>query len=114
MDVREPEIQKDDILKLQDSNFNTANVCIVTGYGSGAIGNMSSIHAQVCAANRPVYSIMKFNPTALTQVISAEGAGKIRSLFVSTGFTKTPFSSQSGSWLEAEPRGSVGEICCGK
>jgi 3-hydroxybutyrate dehydrogenase len=211
LDIREPEIQKDEILILQDSNFNTDNVCIVTGCGTGigrataiaasanklmtvgldinekegkktqkiardmggqmiflqadlckdddiqkaaadaarlgtikylaniagiqhidsvenfpmekydlmqrlmlrapfylsklciphmkkskdgtgAIGNMSSIHAHVCTVNKPVYNITKFGLRALTQSISAEGAGKIRSFTVSTGFVKTPLA----------------------
>ena len=211
MDIREPEIQKDEVLILQDSNFNTDNVCIVTGCGTGigrataiaasanklmtvgldinekegkktqkiarnmggqmiflqvdlckdddiqkaatdaarlgtikyvaniagiqhidsvenfpmekydlmqrlmlrapfylsklciphmkkskdgtgVIGNMSSIHAHVSTVNKPVYNITKFGLRALAQSISAEGAGKIRSFTVSTGFVKTPLA----------------------
>ncbi len=207
MDIREPEIQKDEILILQDSNFNPDNVCIVTGCGTGigrataiaasanklmtvgldinekegkktqkiardmggqmiflqadlckddeaadaaklgtikyvaniagiqhldsvenfpmekydlmqrlmlrapfylsklciphmkkskegtgVIGNMSSIHAHVSTVNKPVYNITKFGLRALAQSISAEGAGKIRSFTLSTGFVKTPLA----------------------
>jgi len=44
LDIREPEIRKDEILILQDSNFNTDNVCIVTGCGTG-IGRATAIAA---------------------------------------------------------------------
>jgi len=57
--------------------------------GTGAIGNMASIHAHICTVNKPVYNIMKFGLRALTQSIAAEGEGRIRSFTVSTGFIKT-------------------------
>jgi len=60
--------------------------------GTGAIGNMASIHAHICTVNKPVYNITKFGLRALSQSISAEGAGKIRSFTVSTGFVKTPLT----------------------
>jgi 3-hydroxybutyrate dehydrogenase len=59
---------------------------------SGVIGNMTSIHAHICTVNKPVYNITKFGLRALTQSISAEGAGKIRSFSVSTSFVKTPLA----------------------
>jgi len=57
--------------------------------GTGVIGNMSSVHAHICTMNKPVYNITKFGLRALSQSISAEGEGKIRSFSVSTGFVKT-------------------------
>mgnify|MGYP006288451009 CR=1 FL=1 len=60
--------------------------------GIGAIGNMASVHAHICTLNKPVYNITKFGLRALAQSISAEGAGKIRSFTVSTGFVKTPLA----------------------
>ncbi len=57
--------------------------------GTGVIGNMASIHAHICTMNKPVYNITKFGLRALSQSISAEGKGKIRSFTVSTGFVKT-------------------------
>lgn len=44
MDIREPEIKKEDVLILQDDNFSADNVCIVTGSGTG-IGRATSIAA---------------------------------------------------------------------
>jgi 3-hydroxybutyrate dehydrogenase len=55
----------------------------------GVIANMSSIHGHICTVNKPVYNITKFGLRALSQSISAEGNGKIRSFTVSTGYVKT-------------------------
>jgi 3-hydroxybutyrate dehydrogenase len=63
-----------------------------SGDRTGVIGNMASIHAHICTVNKPVYNITKFGLRALSQSISAEGAGKIRSFTVSTGFVKTPLA----------------------
>jgi 3-hydroxybutyrate dehydrogenase len=60
--------------------------------GTGAIGNMASAHAHICTLNKPVYNITKFGLRALSQSISAEGEGRIRSFTVSTGFVKTPLT----------------------
>ena len=54
-----------------------------TGDGTGGIGNMASIHGHICTLNKSVYNIMKFGLRALSQSISAEGDGKIRSFTVS-------------------------------
>lgn len=60
--------------------------------GTGVIGNMASVHAHICTLNKPVYNITKFGLRALSQSISAEGEGKIRSFTLSTGFVKTPLA----------------------
>jgi 3-hydroxybutyrate dehydrogenase len=57
--------------------------------GIGVIGNMTSVHGHICTRNKPVYNMTKFGLRALSQSISAEGDGKIRSFTVSTGFVKT-------------------------
>jgi len=60
--------------------------------GSGAIANMASVHAHICTKNKPVYNITKFGLRALSQSISAEGEGMIRSFTISSGFVKTPLA----------------------
>jgi 3-hydroxybutyrate dehydrogenase len=60
--------------------------------GCGAIGNMASVHAHITTVNKPVYNITKFGLRALSQSISAEGQGKIRSFTISTNFVKTPLA----------------------
>ena len=60
--------------------------------GKGVIANMASVHAHICTEKKPVYNITKFGLKALSQSISAEGSGKIRSFTVSTGFIKTPLA----------------------
>ncbi len=60
-----------------------------TSDGTGGVGNMASIHGHICTLNKSAYNIMKFGLRALSQSISAEGDGKIRSFTVSTGFVKT-------------------------
>jgi 3-hydroxybutyrate dehydrogenase len=72
--------------------------------GTGAIGNMASVHAHICTVNKPVYNITKFGLKALSQSISAEGAGKVRSFTVSTGFVKTPLALNQIP-AQAEQRG---------
>jgi 3-hydroxybutyrate dehydrogenase len=54
--------------------------------------------------NKPVYNITKFGLRALSQSISAEGQGKIRSFSVSTGFVKTGLALKQIP-AQAEQRG---------
>lgn len=72
--------------------------------GTGAIGNMASVHAHICTVNKPAYNITKFGLRALTQSIAAEGMGKIRSFSISTGFVKTPLALNQIP-AQAEQRG---------
>lgn len=60
--------------------------------GCGAIGHMASVHGHITTKNKSVYNITKFGLRALSQSISAEGEGKIRSFTVSTGYVKTPLA----------------------
>jgi len=72
--------------------------------GTGVIGNMASVHAHICTVNKPVYNITKFGLKALSQSISAEGDGKVRSFTVSTGFVRTPLALNQIP-AQAEQRG---------
>lgn len=72
--------------------------------GTGVVGNMASVHAHICTVNKPVYNITKFGLKALSQSISAEGEGKVRSFTVSTGFVKTPLALNQIP-AQAEQRG---------
>ena len=76
--------------------------------GTGAIGNMTSVHAHICTLNKPVYNITKFGLRALTQSIAAEGMGKIRAFSVSTGFVKTALTLNQIP-AQAEQRGITHE-----
>ena len=76
--------------------------------GLGVIGNMASVHAHICTKNKPVYNITKFGLKALSQSISAEGEGKIRSFTLSTGFVKTPLALNQID-AQAEQRGITPE-----
>lgn len=76
--------------------------------GTGAIGNMASIHGHICTLNKPAYNIMKFGLRGLSQSISAEGDGKIRSFTVSTGFVKTALALKQIP-AQAEQRGITPE-----
>lgn len=76
--------------------FYLAKLCIPhmknSADGVGVIGNMSSVHGHICTMNKPVYNITKFGLRALSQSISAEGGGLVRSFSVSSGFVKTPLA----------------------
>ena len=76
--------------------------------GTGVIGNMASVHAHICTINKPVYNITKFGLKALSQSISAEGEGKVRSFTLSTGFVKTPLALNQIP-AQAEQRGVTPE-----
>ena len=86
--------------------------------GVGVIGNMASVHAHISAKNKPVYNFIKYGLRALSQSISAEGEGKIRSFTISTGFVKTP-PQLNQITAQAEQRGisqeeMVNDVMMGK
>jgi len=60
--------------------------------GTGAIGNMCSVHGHMVTRNKPVYNITKFGLRGLAQSIAAEGEGRVRGFTISTGFIKTPLA----------------------
>ncbi len=76
--------------------------------GAGAVANMASVHAHICTKNKPVYNITKFGLRALSQSISAEGEGMIRSFTISSGFVKTPLALNQVA-AQAEQRGITPE-----
>jgi 3-hydroxybutyrate dehydrogenase len=86
--------------------------------GTGVIGNMASVHAHICTFNKPVYNITKFGLRALSQSISAEGGGKIRSFSVSTGFVKTSLTlnqiEAQAEQREIRPDEVVRDVMMGK
>ena len=74
----------------------------------GVVGNMASVHGHICTLNKPVYNITKFGLKALSQSISAEGGGTVRSFTVSTGYVKTPLALNQIP-AQAEQRGITEE-----
>ena len=58
--------------------------------GTGAIGNMASIHGHTATEDKAAYISAKFGLRGLTQSIAAEGDGTLRAFSVSTGYVKTP------------------------
>lgn len=92
--------------------FYLSKLCIPhmkkSSNGCGVIGNMASVHAHICTLNKPVYNITKFGLRALSQSISAEGQGKVRSFTVSTGYVKTPLALKQVP-AQAQQRGITPE-----
>ena len=80
MDIREPEITREEILFLQDDHFNTDSVCIVTGSGTG-IGRATAIAA---AANNLMTVGLDINEKEgiKTQKLAREMGGQM--IFVKT------------------------------
>ena len=80
MDIREPEIKSNEILILDDDNFNTNNVCIVTGSGTG-IGRATAVAA---ATNKLMTVGLDVNETEgrNTQKMAREMGGQM--IFVKT------------------------------
>jgi 3-hydroxybutyrate dehydrogenase len=76
--------------------------------GIGVVGNMASVHSHICTRNKSVYNITKFGLRALSQSISAEGNGKIRSFTVSTGYVNTPLALNQIP-VQAQQRGITPE-----
>lgn len=84
MIITEPEIKRGDILILDDEHFNTNNVCIVTGSGSG-IGRALAIAA---AANNLLIVGLDINEeeSRKTQKIIQEMGGQM--IFIKTDLTQ--------------------------
>jgi len=102
--------------------FYLAKLCIPHMKGSsdgrGVVGNMSSAHGHISTLAKSSYNISKFAMRALSQSISAEGEGKVRSFSVSTAFVKTPLALNQIP-AQATKRGItheevVREVMCGR
>lgn len=85
--------------------------------GRGVIANMASVHGHISTLAKSSYNISKFALRALSQSISAEGDGRVRSFTVSTAFVKTPLALNQIP-AQAEKRGItheevVSDVMCG-
>jgi len=85
--------------------------------GRGVIGNMASVHGHITTVAKVSYNIAKFAMRALSQSVSAEGQGRIRSFSVSTAFVRTPLALNQIP-AQAEKRGItpeqvVTDVMCG-
>ena len=80
MEIKEPEIQRDDILFLDDKHFCDDNVCIVSGAGTG-IGRATAVAA---AANKLMTVGLDINETEgkLTQKMARAMGGQM--IFIQT------------------------------
>ncbi len=74
--------------------FLTAKVAMpyirATDAGTGAIGNMCSVHGHYATQDKAAYITAKHGLKGLTRAIAAEGNGQIRSYSVSVGYVLTP------------------------
>jgi len=84
MDIMEPVIKRQDVLVLEDPNFNTDNVCIVSGAGTG-IGRATAIAA---AANNLMVVGLDINAAEgrKTQQLARAMDGQM--IFIETDLTK--------------------------
>jgi 3-hydroxybutyrate dehydrogenase len=80
MEIREPQIEQDQILILDDADFNPNHVCIVTGCGTG-IGRAVSVAA---AANKLNVIGLDINEDASNQTIEMVQSMGGRMTFVKT------------------------------
>jgi 3-hydroxybutyrate dehydrogenase len=82
--INEPQIHKEDILKIDDGDFNLQNVCIVTGAGSG-IGRATAVAA---AVNNLITVGLDMDEAAgkKTQTIARELGGQM--IFIKTDLTR--------------------------
>lgn len=101
MDIREPEIKKDDLLLLNDPKFNPDNVCIVTGAASG-IGRATAVAA---AANKLLCVSLDINEKegAVTEQIARDLGGNMV-------FIKTDLSCDDDIAYAVKEAASLGTI----
>ena len=84
MEIKEPEIERNEILFLQDEHFNPENVCIVSGSGTG-IGRATAIAA---SANNLMTVGLDVNEAEgeKTQKLARELGGQM--IFIKTDLTR--------------------------
>ena len=101
MDITEPRIQREEILILLDDDFNSGNVCIVTGAGTG-IGRATAV---VAAAN---------NLMTVGLDINAEEGEKTKQMAQELGgqmvFIKTDLAKDRDVEKAVEQAASLGAI----
>ncbi len=101
MDISEPKINREDILVLVDSDFNSRNVCIVTGAAAG-IGRATAVAA--AANNLTVVGLDTDEAGGRKTVDLARGVGG-QMVFIKTDLTKDEEIEQAV--LEAEKLGQI-------
>ena len=84
MDIKEPDIKREDILTLEDRDFNPGNVCIVSGAGTG-IGRATAIAA---AANNLTVAGLDVNDeeSKKTEEMARDMGGRM--VFIKTDLTQ--------------------------
>ncbi len=99
--IKEPEIQKEDVLKMDDEDFNLKNVCIVTGAGSG-IGRATAVAASL---NNLMTVGLDIDQAAgkKTQNLARQLGGQM--IFIKTDLTKD--SDMDNAVKEAAKLGSI-------
>ena len=80
--------------------------------GTGVIGNTAVILGCRCIGNQPLNYITEFGLRALSQSISDEGAGKIRSFAVTRGRVKIPPAFNLKSVQDKQQRIRPQEVVC--
>lgn len=84
MDITEPKITKEDVLILQDANFNPQNVCIVTGAGTG-IGRATAVAA---SANGLTTVCLDINEAEAKKTVDMAGEMGGKAVFVKTDLSR--------------------------
>jgi 3-hydroxybutyrate dehydrogenase len=78
--------------------------------GGGVVGNMCSVHGHIVTGGKVAYNTAKFGLRGLTASVAAEGAGRIRSFSVSTGWVKTALVAKQLPETAARRGTSVEEV----
>lgn len=103
MEIQEPEIKAEDILKLEDDMFHSGNVCIVTGCGTG-IGRACAVAA---AANQLTVVGLDINREAArkTKATARQMGGQVH-------FIPTDLTNDNAIRSAVEEASTMGTIKC--